>query len=102
MENATEELVNENVRLMQRSSTPKEIELKPCPFCGGKSLLQLFNDGFFDHARIECCHLWFEWCGDNASEQVAKAWNDRVIDKENERLQKELDEIKARQDCSGC
>lgn len=53
-------------------------ELKPCPFCGRTPELELFNDGFFDYARIRCCHLIFDWCSDKTGEQAIKAWNNRV------------------------
>ena len=42
-------------------------ELKPCPFCGGTPILELFNDGFFDYARIRCCRVIFDWCGDETA-----------------------------------
>jgi hypothetical protein len=53
-------------------------ELKPCPFCGGTPILELFNDGFFDYARIRCCRVMFDWCGDETGEQAIAAWNRRV------------------------
>lgn len=53
-------------------------DLKPCPFCGGSPALELFNDGLFDYARITCCYLSFEWCGDKTGEKVTAAWNRRV------------------------
>jgi len=53
-------------------------ELKPCPFCGGTPILELFNDGFFDYARIRCCRVIFDWCGDETGEQAIAAWNRRA------------------------
>jgi Lar family restriction alleviation protein len=53
-------------------------ELKPCPFCGGTPILELFNDGFFDYARIRCCRVMFDWCGDETGEQAIAAWNRRA------------------------
>jgi len=56
-------------------------ELKPCPFCGRVPELELFNDGFFDYARIRCCYLTFDWCGDKTGELVTTAWNRRDWEK---------------------
>lgn len=53
-------------------------KLLPCPFCGGTPILELFNDGFFDYARIRCCRVMFDWCGDETGEQAVAAWNRRV------------------------
>ena len=53
-------------------------KLLPCPFCGGTPILELFNDGFFDYARIQCCHVMFDWCGDKTGEQAVSAWNRRT------------------------
>ena len=53
-------------------------KLLPCPFCGGTPILELFNDGFFDYARIRCCGVMFDWCGDETGEQAIAAWNRRV------------------------
>jgi Lar family restriction alleviation protein len=53
-------------------------ELKPCPFCGGTPILELFNDGFFDYVRIRCCRVMFDWCGDETGEQAIAAWNRRA------------------------
>jgi hypothetical protein len=53
-------------------------KLLPCPFCGGTPILELFNDGFFDYARIRCCRVVFDWCGDETGEQAIAAWNRRV------------------------
>lgn len=52
-------------------------ELKPCPFCGEIPVVNVFNDGYFDYARISCCHLMFEWCGYNVEENLKNAWNRR-------------------------
>ena len=52
-------------------------QLKPCPFCGETPILELFNDGFFDYARIRCCRVMFDWCGDETGEQAIAAWNRR-------------------------
>jgi len=53
-------------------------KLLPCPFCGGTPILELFNDGFFDYARIRCCRVMFDWCGDETGEQAIAAWNRRA------------------------
>ena len=52
--------------------------LLPCPFCGGTPILELFNDGFFDYARIRCCRVMFDWCGDETGEKAIAAWNRRA------------------------
>jgi len=36
------------------------MKIKKCPFCGGTLILELFNDGFFDYARIRCCRVMEE------------------------------------------
>ena len=64
--------------------------LLPCPFCGGTPILELFNDGFFDYARIRCCRVTFDWCGDETGEQAIAAWNRRADD---ERFKNALKEI---------
>ena len=56
-------------------------KLLPCPFCGGTPILELFNDGFFDYARIRCCRVMFDWCGDETGEQAIAAWNRRAQSK---------------------
>ena len=53
-------------------------KLLPCPFCGGTPILELFNDGFFDYARIRCCRVMFDLCGDKTGEQAIAAWNRRA------------------------
>lgn len=58
-------------------------KLLPCPFCGGTPILELFNDGFFDYARIRCCRVMFDWCGDETGEQAIAAWNRRAGDDTN-------------------
>lgn len=65
-------------------------ELKNCPFCGGEPNLELFNDGFFDYARIRCCNLIFDWCDDKTGEKVVTAWNRRA------------EEDKKYRSCMGC
>ena len=54
------------------------MKIEKCPFCGGTPTLELFNDGFFDYARIRCCRVMFDWCGDKTGEQAIAAWNRRV------------------------
>lgn len=54
------------------------MKIEKCPFCGGTPILELFNDGFFDYARIRCCRVMFDWCGDETGEQAIAAWNRRV------------------------
>jgi hypothetical protein len=54
------------------------MKIEKCPFCGGTPILELFNDGFFDYARIRCCRVMFDWCGDETGEQAIAAWNRRA------------------------
>ena len=58
-------------------------KLLPCPFCGGTPILELFNDGFCDYARIRCCRVIFDWRGDKTGEQAIAAWNRRAGDDTN-------------------
>ena len=59
------------------------IELKPCPFCGGKARL-LVNDG----VRVICSKCYVGTmiltddvvCETNAVEMVVEAWNRRMPD----------------------
>ena len=55
------------------------IELKPCPFCGGTNLRQYsYNPGMDVYYRIEC------YCLGSASgrtpEEAAETWNTRPVD----------------------
>jgi Lar family restriction alleviation protein len=52
--------------------------LKPCPFCGKTPVLELFFDGFFNYARIRCCRVMFDFCGDSTGEKAIAAWNRRA------------------------
>ena len=66
------------------------MKIEKCPFCGGTPILELFNDGFFDYARIRCCRVMFDRCGDKTGEQAIAARNRRA-DTENKPLT--LDEL---------
>ena len=52
--------------------------LLPCPFCGETPVLELFFDGFFNYARIRCCRVMFDFCGDRTGEKVIELWNRRA------------------------
>lgn len=62
----------------------KMIELKPCPFCGGKATLDIARHGGsqYDYAEISCkkCGLTIRRNIDveySAKDEVIKAWNKR-------------------------
>lgn len=51
------------------------MELKPCPFCGGKEL----NFGRFGLSiSCEYCGIFFTPVGHGGKEEVIEAWNRRV------------------------
>ncbi len=73
-------------------------ELKPCPFCGREDLVKLHMEGTVLHPayKINC-----EFCGASTSytdKDCSLDWNKRPIEdalrQENERLNKELEEVK--------
>lgn len=69
----------------------KDIELKTCPFCGGEAKLHIQSDDCMKEAIIIC-----EDCGVNSRifsdiilgdffiDEITKAWNRRVLDKEKD------------------
>lgn len=74
----------------------REIELKPCPFCGGESVYveQIGSEGYFN----VCCRNCLANVPLSGSRETAvSAWNCRSIDLEMveyERLKKENAELK--------
>lgn len=58
------------------------IELKPCPFCGGKAFLAeydyKFDTGYVPTYGVECtgCNAAIYDC--DTEEEAAEAWNRRV------------------------
>ena len=71
----------------------KEIELKPCPFCGGEAeytsevrALPIIDDNgayidsdtyYFERTGCQTCDIWFEICEDDREESTIEAWNRR-------------------------
>lgn len=60
-------------------------ELKPCPFCGGKAIIEGFNDGFLDFHRITCvnCGLEMTLC-ETSREYAISKWNTRKAGANND------------------
>lgn len=70
------------------------MELKPCPFCGGKGELMVFKDPYIaSYVNYNFCVSCYNCCGEGASSDVAQnsdcrgpineaieAWNTRVAD----------------------
>lgn len=65
----------------------KDIELKPCPFCGGEAELnKSFTNNWSAYVMCSDCSARtalfvqsIDWC---ANDEAVKAWNRRVSDKE--------------------
>ena len=71
-------------------------ELKPCPFCGKEAKITTDKTGCYS-TGCEWCNIWINGCC-NSLEMQSSFWNNRPIEEalrsENERLTKELEEIK--------
>lgn len=71
-----------------------KIELKPCPFCGGKAQCVEFYGMF----HVICCDCYIAGRDRPSIGGAIEAWNRRLIEDalqaENERLKKELDDLK--------
>ena len=58
-------------------------ELKPCPFCGGKAVMETFTTSFEKHPRyrVRCtekgCRVALDWDWFE-EEEAQKAWNNRT------------------------
>ena len=50
-----------------------EVELKPCPFCGGKVVIA----NLWGRWWVKCCGCDV-WCGGKSQKDVAAAWNRRA------------------------
>lgn len=62
-------------------------DLKPCPFCGGESEYEEFNDGFFSWGRVECqCGVMLT----TPPNVTIEAWNTR---KPMDLIKKEISEL---------
>ncbi len=59
-----------------------EIELKPCPFCGGKAKFALGEEYREEHKQandwVECESCGVETAYFDTAEEAAEAWNRRV------------------------
>ena len=58
-----------------------ELKLKPCPFCGGKAIMETFATAREREARfrVKCSVCWCETNWDNFSQdEAAEAWNRRA------------------------
>ena len=71
-----------------------DIELKPCPFCGGKAKCIEYY-GLF---HVICCDCYIAGRDRPSIDEAIEAWNIRPIEDalqaENERLKKELADLK--------
>ena len=57
-------------------------ELKPCPFCGNKNPTLIGHDGWF----VECsCGAAGAECDSKHKNAAIRAWNRRVMDKQNDK-----------------
>lgn len=57
----------------------KEIELKPCPFCGGKAVIKYGSEGYCSWIFCEDCYATSAACFPPESvEKAIEAWNRRV------------------------
>ena len=67
----------------------REIELKPCPFCGEVPMMDMYEGFYADNYYIICrnsdCEMNEVYTGmDKSPEVVAKKWNKRVSKGEQE------------------
>lgn len=87
-----EMLDEENKRLHNKDiEEQSKLELKPCPFCGGKAFWDSEFSGVYCHCGAEITFL-------ESDEEAAEKWNSRPIEdalkEENKRLREALEEIK--------
>ena len=67
---------------------PREIELKPCPFCGGEAKMRIETAFGRSSVTIECencgarCGYVNESVAYCATDKAAENWNRRLIDAE--------------------
>lgn len=58
----------------------KDIKLKPCPFCGGKAIIEKSNVEYPNYfARCTTCRVQTMWYADK--EKLVAAWNNRIEQK---------------------
>lgn len=87
-----EMLDEENKRLHHKDDEEQsKLELKPCPFCGGKAFWDSEFSGVYCHCGAE-----ITFC--ESDKEAAEKWNTRPIEdalkEENKRLREALEEIK--------
>lgn len=63
------------------------VELKPCPFCGGKAR--------FSHFDVVCIDCGVTAYGNECAAETAKAWNTRASDATISRLTEEVERLRA-------
>lgn len=57
----------------------KKVELKPCPFCGGKSKVNYFGiKGHIPFYSVSCSECGCKQASSIHKESVINAWNRRV------------------------
>ena len=52
-------------------------QLKPCPFCGGKAIVNAYG---FDQYTVECKICWVETSRKIGIKKAIESWNRRVAD----------------------
>ena len=57
--------------------TKENIELKPCPFCGGEDL-DFIESECEQFVLVSCCDCCCSSCSDNDKEKAIKSWNTRT------------------------
>ena len=63
-------------------------KLKPCPFCGGKAMIETCQCAGEEtpRYRVGCAHCWCETDWENfCEEDAAEKWNRRATDEDNKR-----------------
>jgi Lar family restriction alleviation protein len=60
----------------------KKVELKPCPFCGGKSIITKHHNRFCEWWIVSCpkCHISQIGSEYEFSFEAIEAWNRRAND----------------------
>lgn len=87
-----ETLDEENKRMHHKDDEEQsKLELKPCPFCGGKAFFDSEFSGVY-------CYCGAELTFCESDKESAEKWNSRPIEdalkEENKRLREALEEIK--------
>lgn len=55
-----------------------EIELKPCPFCGGKANLVKTTFAFYVECEYQECYAWYPSFRETTESQAVNVWNIRI------------------------